>query len=220
MSGHNSAHEAEVDADHPVDPVAPPPRLVLVDEPLRLTREALVAAIDAVPGLTAIDGSDASPAAVDRADAAVLAAGSLRFGWHGLLDATRGTQAPSPVVIVADNGPVTPSLDRRGLVVVSRETPLTMVIDRLRLQPVDLRDMPRWRQEAVPAGPALTARERQVLGLLASGLSPTEVARGLAITTNTARDHIKSIREKLDRPTIMAAVLEAIRQGVLQLDPV
>ena len=80
--------------------------------------------------------------------------------------------------------------------------------------------MPRWRQEAVPAGPALTARERQVLGLLASGLSPTEVARGLAITTNTARDHIKSIREKLDRPTIMAAVLEAIRQGVLQLDPV
>jgi DNA-binding CsgD family transcriptional regulator len=58
-----------------------------------------------------------------------------------------------------------------------------------------------------------------VLSLLASGLSPAEVARGLDITTNTVRDHIKAIRQKLDRPTIMGAVLEAIRQGVLSVDP-
>jgi two-component system nitrate/nitrite response regulator NarL len=217
MPGHISAHE---DAIVPYASGSPRPRLVLVDEPERLIREALVAAIDAEPGLSAMDGADAGPPAVDRVDAAVLTAGSLRFGCNGLLDGARDGQGASPVVIVADDGPVAPALDDRGLVVVSRETPLSAIVECLRADDVDLRRLPRWRQDAGPPAPALTAREREVLGLLASGLSPTEVARGLAITIYTTRDHIKAIREKLDRPTIMAAVLEAIRRGMLHLEPV
>ena len=196
---------------------APVTRLVVVDDPQRLTRETLVAAIDAAPGLAAIDGAELRPDAVRRMDAALLAARSLRRGWHDLL-ADAGGPAARPVVVVADNGPVTPCADARGVIVVSRDTPLRVVIDYVRSGEVGLAGL-RGRS----AGPedalhALTPRERQVLGLLASGLSPTEVARGLAITTYTARDHIKAIRQKLERPTIMAAVLEAIRRGVLQLD--
>ena len=199
---------------------APPTRLVVVDDPQRLTRETLVAAISAVPGLAAIDAAQASPTAVDRADAAVLAARSLRLGSRGPLAAPLRSRSRRPVVVIADNGPVAPCGDARGLIVVSRDTPLPIIIGCLQPDGPDPADLPRWQEAVRDGGAALTPRERQVLGLLASGLSPAEVARGLAITTYTARDHIKAIRQKLDRPTIMAAVLEAIRRGVLQLDRV
>jgi DNA-binding CsgD family transcriptional regulator len=194
-------------------------RSVLVDEPQRLTRDALVAAIDAVPGLTALDGSRAGPSAVAGADAAVVAAEVLRFGVHPLAEQSNGGDRPAPVVIIADHGPASPLVDSGGVVLVSRETPLATVVDYLRSDVIDIRSPSRVRNLRQAPRPPLTVRERQVLGLLASGLSPTEVARGLAITTNTARDHIKAIREKLDRPTIMAAVLEAIRTGLLASGP-
>jgi DNA-binding CsgD family transcriptional regulator len=104
------------------------------------------------------------------------------------------------------------------VIVVSRDTPLQVVVECLRSGEADLAGLHSHPADADEAHAALTPRERQVLGLLASGLSPAEVARGLAITTYTARDHIKAIRQKLDRPTIMAAVLEAMRRGVLQPD--
>lgn len=209
MPGHDPAPGTAA----PADPDTDPARLVLVDEPQRLVREALVAAIDAAPGLAALDGATGVSGAT-RADAAVIAARSLRYGGHHLLDRGGGDRGPSPIVIVAEHGPVTPSIDRRGLVVVSRETPIADVVACLRTGRDDLRDLPAWRAWT-SADDLLTTRERQVLGLLASGLSPAEVARGLAITTYTVRDHTKAIRTKLEQPTILAAVLEAIRRGLL-----
>lgn len=197
-----------------------PVRRVLVAEPYRLAREALMVAIDATPGLAAVDGSTADRKEVGQVDAAVVAASLLRTGWHRLLADGSWDDGPSPVVILADHGPVTPSIDARGIAVVSRQTPLATVLDCLCIPgpgPAAGHLDARWEATSV-TDPPLTMRERQVLGLLASGLSPSEVARGLAITTNTARDHIKAIRTKLDRPTIMAAVLEAIRRGLLHLD--
>lgn len=210
MPGHDPAQGTAA----PADPVIDPARLVLVDEPQRLVREALVAAIDAAPGLAALDAAATAASGVTMADAAVIAARSLRYGGHHLLDRVGDDRGPSPIVIVAEHGPVTPSLDRRGLVVVSRETPIGLVVDCLRAGRDDLRDLPAWGAWS-SADDLLTTRERQVLGLLASGLSPAEVARGLAITTYTVRDHTKAIRAKLEQPTILAAVLEAIRRGLL-----
>jgi DNA-binding CsgD family transcriptional regulator len=192
-------------------------RLVVVDDPQRLNRELLVAALDAVPELAALDAAEVSPTALERADAAVLGARSLQFGSLGRLT-TAHRSSPRVVVVIADNGPVTPSGDDRGLIVVSRDTPLDVIVEVLRSDGMSPGDPTRPQSAERGAEASLTPRERQVLGLLASGLSPAEVARGLDITTYTARDHIKAIRQKLDRPTIMAAVLEAIRRGVLQLD--
>jgi DNA-binding CsgD family transcriptional regulator len=203
---------------------------VLVDERQRLTRESLVAAIDAVPGLTAVDAARVRPASAVPADAAVVAAESLTFGAHPHLDLAGSGRPPSPIVIVAERGPAAPLVDSGGVVVVSRETPLAVIVDHLRADGAEARPRSRidlraevidirMQRRLAPPGPPLTVRERQVLGLLASGLSPTQVARSLAITTHTARDHIKAIREKLGRPTIMAAVLEALRTGLLSSDP-
>jgi DNA-binding CsgD family transcriptional regulator len=190
-------------------------RLVLVDEPDRLVRDALVAAIDATPGLSALDGSAVDAFTAGRVDAAIVAGESLDSGWRRLLAEGSWDDGPTPVIVVVDDGPVIPVADDRGVVLASRATPLAAVVDWLRTA----RPVPR--NGAGPrVRPLLTEREHEVLGLLATGLNPTEVARHLAITTYTVRDHIKAIREKLDRPTAMAAVLEALRRGLVRLDRV
>ncbi|NWG06854.1 MAG: response regulator [Chloroflexi bacterium] len=56
---------------------------------------------------------------------------------------------------------------------------------------------------------ALTDREREVLDLLAQGLTNKEIAERLVITTNTVKRHLKSIFEKLDVHTRSAATAKA-----------
>ena len=52
---------------------------------------------------------------------------------------------------------------------------------------------------------ALTEREREVLQLLAQGLTNKEIAEKLVITTNTVKRHLKAIFEKLNVHTRSAA---------------
>ena len=56
---------------------------------------------------------------------------------------------------------------------------------------------------------ALTARERDVLDLLAQGLTNKEIAEKLFITTNTVKRHLKAVFEKLDVHTRSAATAKA-----------
>ena len=56
---------------------------------------------------------------------------------------------------------------------------------------------------------ALTEREREVLDLLAQGLTNKEIAEKLFITTNTVKRHLKAIFEKLDVHTRSAATAKA-----------
>jgi pimeloyl-ACP methyl ester carboxylesterase/DNA-binding CsgD family transcriptional regulator len=70
-----------------------------------------------------------------------------------------------------------------------------------------------------PAGrtPAveLSAREREVLALVASGLSDQEIAEQLVVSQHTVHRHVANIRHKLGRNTRTAAVAEAARLGLL-----
>ena len=74
---------------------------------------------------------------------------------------------------------------------------------------------------SVPAGAdaalALTARELEVLALLAEGASNKLIARRLGISTHTAKYHVASLLEKLDAVSRTDAVTNAARIGVLQL---
>jgi DNA-binding NarL/FixJ family response regulator len=56
---------------------------------------------------------------------------------------------------------------------------------------------------------ALTDREREVLDLLAQGMTNKEIAEKLVITTNTVKRHLKAIFEKLDVHTRSAATAKA-----------
>jgi len=63
----------------------------------------------------------------------------------------------------------------------------------------------------------LTAREAEVLALLADGLSNKRIAARLEISEHTAKFHIGSILTKLDASTRTEAVVRAARRGLLLL---
>jgi adenylate cyclase len=62
---------------------------------------------------------------------------------------------------------------------------------------------------------ALTARERQVLSLVASGQSNAEIAAQLGISDHTAKRHIANVLARLDLPTRGAAATLAARHGLI-----
>jgi DNA-binding CsgD family transcriptional regulator len=64
----------------------------------------------------------------------------------------------------------------------------------------------------------LTAREGEVLRLVATGRSNREIAAGLAVGEETVRSHVKHILHKLDQPDRTSAVVTAMRIGLLRLD--
>jgi DNA-binding NarL/FixJ family response regulator len=72
----------------------------------------------------------------------------------------------------------------------------------------------------VPAprkGRPLTSRERQILGLVASGTSNKGIARSLSVSANTVKFHLAAVFDKLNAATRAEAVAEAIRRGELSL---
>jgi DNA-binding CsgD family transcriptional regulator len=71
------------------------------------------------------------------------------------------------------------------------------------------------RGEAANEVLPLTLRQRQVLQLLAAGLSTERIARELGITRNTVRNHIRAILLELRSTSRLAAVSEGRRLGLL-----
>jgi two-component system nitrate/nitrite response regulator NarL len=63
----------------------------------------------------------------------------------------------------------------------------------------------------------LTARELEVLTLLAEGLSNREIAERLGFSAHTAKFHVNAVLGKLDATTRTEAVARAVRHGVLRL---
>lgn len=63
----------------------------------------------------------------------------------------------------------------------------------------------------------LTERERQVLGLLAEGLSNKTIAGRLGISDQTVKFHVASISGKLGAHNRTEAVRVAVRQGLITL---
>ena len=65
--------------------------------------------------------------------------------------------------------------------------------------------------------PALTAREIEVLELLAKGMRNKEIGATLHITEETVRAHIRSIFLKLNVHDRTAALAEALRRGIVRV---
>lgn len=71
------------------------------------------------------------------------------------------------------------------------------------------------RRRAEPQGPVLSAREREVLELIAAGDSVPSIARKLYLSTSTVKTHVQRLCEKLEVGGQAAAVAEAMRRGLL-----
>jgi PAS domain S-box-containing protein len=80
----------------------------------------------------------------------------------------------------------------------------------------DARRPPAGEVQARPERP-LTPREREVLKLLAGGLVAADVAETLSVDLSTVRYHVRHILEKLEVHTQLAAVILAVREGLVQI---
>ncbi|MEU4157476.1 response regulator transcription factor [Actinoplanes sp. NPDC026670] len=71
------------------------------------------------------------------------------------------------------------------------------------------------RQVRSPAPPALSARETEVLKLVASGLTNADIGKRLFISEATVKTHLLRVFNKLDVADRTAAVTTAMRHGLL-----
>jgi DNA-binding NarL/FixJ family response regulator len=71
----------------------------------------------------------------------------------------------------------------------------------------------RDRQEV----PALSARELQVLRLVAAGEGTNAIAGQLGLSVHTARNHIRNLMTKLGAHSRVEAVVMAARSGLIEL---
>lgn len=122
--------------------------------------------------------------------------GALRAGASGfLLKRTRPEDLITAVHTIAEgDGQLSPSVTRR-------------VIDRLAREPAPQR--PDDSQLS-----SLTAREREVLGLVAQGLSNREIAARLVVEESTVRTHVKHVLHKLGLRDRIQAVIFAYDTGM------
>jgi DNA-binding NarL/FixJ family response regulator len=122
--------------------------------------------------------------------------GALRAGASGfLLKRARPEELIAAVhTIAAGEALLSPSVTRR-------------VIDRMAQQPT-----PELAGQAKLDG--LTPREREVLQLIARGLSNREIAAALAVEESTIRTHVKRILMKLALRDRVQAVIFAYETGV------
>jgi DNA-binding NarL/FixJ family response regulator len=122
--------------------------------------------------------------------------GALRAGASGfLLKRTRPEELIAAVhTIATGDSLLSPSVTRR-------------VIHRMAQQPIpDLGDQTKLDE--------LTPREREVLELIARGLSNREIAAALVVEESTIRTHVKRILAKLDLRDRVQAVIFAYETGV------
>ena len=86
-----------------------------------------------------------------------------------------------------------------------------------RLRQRGVRGVPRGPRPGTRENPAgLTARELEVLALLAAGLRNSQIAQRLVVSEKTVDHHVSAILRKLNVATRVEASAEAARLGLLQ----
>jgi DNA-binding NarL/FixJ family response regulator len=75
--------------------------------------------------------------------------------------------------------------------------------------------LPRFGRAKVQPADELTDREREVLALVAEGLSNAVIAERLVVSVHTVRNHIASLSAKLGAHSKLEALAIAVRQGLL-----
>jgi DNA-binding NarL/FixJ family response regulator len=94
--------------------------------------------------------------------------------------------------------------------------PAVRLVSR-RLRELGIRDIPRGPRRATLSNPgALTARELEVVALLAEGLRNAEIADRLVLSPRTVDHHVSSVLGKLDARTRAEAAATAIRLGLTE----
>jgi len=75
--------------------------------------------------------------------------------------------------------------------------------------------LPRMQRGGSASHTALTEREREVLSLLADGLTNAAIAERLVVSVHTVRNHVANLSAKLGARSKLEALSIAVRDGLL-----
>lgn len=205
----------------------PGPRVrVLVVSSDRLTRNGLVALLESLPSIEVmppVETADSLDSPRPRGGPDVVI---WDLGWPAdeAIEAVRRLPPGSPAVVAlvaqADQAAAAREAGAGSVLPRSSSAEALRVAVLGVTAGLDVRD-PSFEGEAdirgerLEGGEILTARENEVLQLLAEGLANKAIARRLGIRETTVKFHVNSILAKLGAQSRTEAVARAARQGLV-----
>jgi DNA-binding NarL/FixJ family response regulator len=203
----------------------PTPSLAQTAAPLRVAVLSDDGLLRAALGRLLEDEGDIEVTEASSAEVALFDPGADEVRAAGRLGGLDELSTPA-LVLIPEASLVRLALDAcaGGVLLRDRVGPhlvsaLRAVRAGLRVLDTSLADelLPQRRAPVAPPLEPLTAREQEVVGLMAQGLSNRRIARRLGISEHTAKFHIGRILAKLDADTRTEAVVRALRYGMVML---
>jgi len=208
-------------------------RVLIVDDE-RLFAELLRVALRSADGIEVLDVVHDVQSAVRRMTElrpdVVLADYHLPDGTGSDIARTVRATLPETSVLILTGDPSVSTLSdvaRSGAVGhLTKDRPFDLVVEGVRaaalgeilFAPSELQRLLLERESRPRPLEPLTARELEVLQLLAEGASTSQASERLGISTATLRAHVQAILRKLGAHSRLEAVAEAARLGVITLD--
>jgi len=196
-----------------------PVRLMLVDDH-PLVRDGLRVRLEAVPGFSVVAEAGDAEAALAEARRAAPDLVLMDIGMKGVngIEATRRltTELPALRVLVLsmyDNAEyVREALHAGARGYLLKDQPAEEVVAAIRSVMAGGSHFASTASDTPPADATLTPREREVLALIAEGLSSREIGERLAMGVRTVETHRTNLRRKLDLGSLAALVRYAIER--------
>jgi DNA-binding NarL/FixJ family response regulator len=211
------------------------PVTLLIADDDEVTRSGLRTLLAAQPGITVVgeaaDGVEAVEQARELRPDVVLM--DVRMPRRNGIEATRQllseTAEPPKVVVITtfeNDGYVTAALSAGASGFLLKRLPVRQIAEAVRVVAAgDAILFPAARRPSGAARPldsvealpraALTAREEEVLRLMATGLSNPEIAELLTVSLETAKTHVGNVLTKLGAQNRTHAVVIAYESGLV-----
>lgn len=219
-----------------------PGRVIVIDDN-RLVREGISALLRQHPGIEVVASVTDGREAFDVIEAnrpVIVLAGASTPERRGVMLAREITRKYGDVRVVVmglpeDPAPVTEAIEAGAAGYIVQEASVEDLVEVLRLVArgetqcspkiaaavfSSLAELAAARRaNDVISGVRLTPREVQILGLVSEGLTNKEIAARLHVATQTVKNHMHNILDKLKLKHRLEAVQYAMEVGILRRPP-